>query len=99
MVEVRIMGSGDTEMASDDVQWEVREGDCVEVLRGLEAGSVDCCITSPPYYGLRDYGSGTWEGGDPECDHRVGRFESPCSEKQRSNTGSAGHQARSECPK
>ncbi len=74
-------------------------GDALETLRGLPDAVADCCITSPPYYGLRDYGSGSWEGGDPECDHRVGRFESPCSEKQRSNTGSAGHQARATCPK
>ena len=32
--------------------------------------SVHCCITSPPYWGLRDYGLATWEGGDPSCDHR-----------------------------
>jgi DNA modification methylase len=31
-------------------------GDAMDVLRGLEAGSVNCCVTSPPYYGLRDYG-------------------------------------------
>lgn len=31
-------------------------GDALEVLRTLPAGSVDCCVTSPPYYGLRDYG-------------------------------------------
>jgi len=31
-------------------------GDALEVLRGLETGSAHCCITSPPYYGLRDYG-------------------------------------------
>lgn len=31
-------------------------GDCVEVLPTLEAGSVQCCVTSPPYWGLRDYG-------------------------------------------
>ena len=30
---------------------------------------VDCCVTSPPYWGLRDYGTATWEGGDAECDH------------------------------
>jgi len=28
------------------------------------------CVTSPPYYGLRDYGTGTWEGGDPNCSHK-----------------------------
>ena len=31
-------------------------GDCLEVLRTLESGSVQCCVTSPPYWGLRDYG-------------------------------------------
>src|SRR5262245_43513271 len=27
------------------------------------------CVTSPPFFGLRDYGTGSWEGGDAECDH------------------------------
>lgn len=31
-------------------------GDCREVLKTLEADSVHCCVTSPPYFGLRDYG-------------------------------------------
>lgn len=31
-------------------------GDAVEQLRSLENESVQCCVTSPPYYGLRDYG-------------------------------------------
>lgn len=31
-------------------------GDCRDVLRTLADGSVRCCVTSPPYYGLRDYG-------------------------------------------
>lgn len=30
-------------------------GDASEVLAGMDAGSVNCCVTSPPYYGLRDY--------------------------------------------
>ncbi len=34
----------------------ILEGDCIESMRTLEAGSVNCCVTSPPYYGLRDYG-------------------------------------------
>jgi len=29
--------------------------DCIEGLKLLENESIDCCITSPPYYGLRDY--------------------------------------------
>jgi DNA modification methylase len=31
-------------------------GDCLEILPTLDAESVQCCVTSPPYYGLRDYG-------------------------------------------
>lgn len=43
--------------------------DVMDYLRSLPDDSVDCCITSPPYMGLRDYGTATWEGGDPECAH------------------------------
>ncbi len=31
-------------------------GDVLDGLRSLNAGSVHCCVTSPPYFGLRDYG-------------------------------------------
>jgi DNA modification methylase len=31
-------------------------GDSLDVLRALPDGSVDCCVTSPPYFALRDYG-------------------------------------------
>lgn len=46
------------------------QGDCFEVLKTLPDRSIDCCVTSPPYYGLRDYGTGEWVGGDPNCPHR-----------------------------
>lgn len=32
------------------------QGDCRDVLKTLPDGSINCCVTSPPYYGLRDYG-------------------------------------------
>lgn len=48
----------------------VIQGDCLEVLKTLPDSSVNCCVTSPPYYGLRDYGTGKWVGGDPDCPHR-----------------------------
>jgi DNA modification methylase len=35
---------------------EIITGDCRDVLRRLPDGSVHCCVTSPPYFGLRDYG-------------------------------------------
>ena len=34
---------------------EIRTGDCVEVMREMPDQSVHCCVTSPPYFGLRDY--------------------------------------------
>lgn len=45
--------------------YDVREG-----LRRLAAESVHCVATSPPYWGLRDYGTdpSVW-GGDPSCEH------------------------------
>lgn len=44
-------------------------GDCRDVLPQLKRESVQCVVTSPPYFGLRDYGTAQWEGGDAECDH------------------------------
>lgn len=53
----------------DDPDFRLYVGDALETLRTLPDGSVDCCVTSPPYWGLRDYGTGSWEGGDEGCDH------------------------------
>lgn len=38
-------------------------------MRQMPEKSVHTVITSPPYYGLRDYSNAMWEGGDPECEH------------------------------
>jgi len=35
---------------------QIYHGDCREVLPTLDPESVHCCVTSPPYWGLRDYG-------------------------------------------
>lgn len=35
---------------------EIIVSDCTEALRKMDAESVDCVVTSPPYWGLRDYG-------------------------------------------
>ncbi|MBB4786056.1 hypothetical protein [Streptomyces rapamycinicus] len=47
-------------------------GDGVEVLRNLPDDRADCVVTSPPYWGLRDYVTGTWTGGNPSCAHSTG---------------------------
>jgi DNA modification methylase len=48
-------------------------GDCREVMASMEPESVHCVVTSPPYWGLRDYGTATWLGGDEACDHETPR--------------------------
>lgn len=34
----------------------IHHANCIDFLRTLESNSVNCCVTSPPYFGLRDYG-------------------------------------------
>lgn len=36
--------------------YQVLQGDCLEQLKTLPSESIHCCVTSPPYWGLRDYG-------------------------------------------
>lgn len=38
-----------------EVELRVFNGDCAKVLPELEANLIQCCVTSPPYWGLRDY--------------------------------------------
>lgn len=55
-------------------------GHCLDVLRELPGASVDCCVTSPPYWGLRDYGTEpqVW-GGRADCAHRWGAARIPAA--------------------
>jgi len=52
-----------------DADFTLHVGDVRAVLAELPDESVDCVVTSPPYWGLRDYGTGSWDGGNPDCDH------------------------------
>ena len=52
-----------------DGQVTLYHGEARDVLTQLPAESVQCVVTSPPYWGLRDYGTATWDGGDAECGH------------------------------
>jgi DNA modification methylase len=45
----------------------IHTGDCREVLKTLPANSVHCAVTSPPYWGLRDYG----------CEGQIGLEQTP----------------------
>lgn len=46
-------------------------GDCLDSLRAMPDQSVNCCITSPPYFGLRDYGVDGQIGLEPTPDEFV----------------------------
>ncbi len=56
------------------ISMSIIQGDALKVLKTLEEKSIDCVITSPPYWGLRDYGTARWEGGDKKCKHIVGEI-------------------------
>lgn len=43
---------------------------------------MNCCVTSPPYWGLRDYGTAKWKGGAKGCDHKNGPLASAKSTLQ-----------------
>jgi len=46
-------------------------GDVLATLKSLPSESAQCCVTSPPYWGLRDYGTATWVGGNINCEHKA----------------------------
>ncbi len=48
---------------------DILVGDCRAMLAELPERHFHCVVTSPPYFGLRDYGTATWVGGDAGCDH------------------------------
>ena len=52
-----------------DYKNKIFVSDCIEGMRKLPDECVDMCCTSPPYWGLRDYGNTEWKGGDEKCDH------------------------------
>ena len=70
-----------------DADFTLYNGDAREVLRELPAESVHMCVTSPPFFGLRDYQTGTWEGGDAECDHKRHNRADQYAEKHTNATG------------
>jgi len=56
-----------------NLPWQILEGDVRDVLRTLPEKHFHCCVTSPPYWGLRDYGlpPSVW-GGNSACAHEWG---------------------------
>lgn len=57
-------------------------GDCRNLTQHIAPATVQCVVTSPPFYGLRDYktGGSVW-GGNPDCEHefeKQGHFKTFC---------------------
>ncbi len=53
---------------------EILNGDCLDTMRSLPAGTFQTCVTSPPYYGLRDYGVAGQIGLEPTPDEYIARM-------------------------
>lgn len=62
---------------------KILEGDCREVLKTLDSESFNCVITSPPYWGLRDYGEGGQLGMENSPDEYVANLRSVFAEVKR----------------
>lgn len=63
------------------------QGDVLEQLDLLPSDHFDCVVTSPPYWGLRDYGTAAWAGGDPACDHLGEPFRTSMGVNVNTGTG------------
>jgi DNA modification methylase len=50
------------------------QGDSLEVLKTFAPDSIDCCVTSPPYFGLRDYGVAGQIGSEKTPDEFVSKM-------------------------
>ena len=89
---------------------KIEFGDCRDIMkRWIDEGvKIQTCITSPPYYGLRDYGTATWEGGNINCEHKnakmKSRYDYPMQEGSRhakiaeTTKGTDGAKWHDECP-
>jgi site-specific DNA-methyltransferase (adenine-specific) len=67
--DITVDKSADRELKRNHIYHE----NCYVALEKMPKNSVDCVVTSPPYYDLRDYHGvdSTRIGGDPNCDHTV----------------------------
>ena len=67
----------------DDGDVQLYHGDALEVLRSLPAGCAQTCVTSPPYWGLRDYGADGQIGTEDRLGGYIARLVSVFNELRR----------------
>ena len=63
----------------------ILQGNVLDRIKDLQDNSIQCVVTSPPYWGLRDYGTAAWEGGYKNCDHRIDRANRKVTKKTNIN--------------
>ncbi len=75
-------------------------GDNVKTMQSWPDSFVQTCVTSPPYWGLRDYGTAEWDGGDDNCDHLQTNDQlDPRVTKQTQNAGTSKIRYKNKCGK
>ncbi len=67
----------------------ILQGDALTKLKELPEKSINMCMTSPPYWALRDYGTANWDGGDKNCNHKI-----PEGEQDPKNKNNTSHNVR-----
>lgn len=67
--------------SAQDIQISV--GDCLEVLKTLPDESIDCCVTSPPYYNLRNYNNSEQIGQELTPQHYIAKLVAVFAEVKR----------------
>lgn len=68
---------------------DIRIGDALAELRKMPSDSIDCCVTSPPYWGLRDYGVAGQLGMEPTLGEHLAAMVEVFEEVRRVLTPSA----------
>lgn len=61
----------------------IYNGDCLDVLKTFPDDCINCCVTSPPYYGLRDYGVDGQIGNENSPDEYVNKLTEVFTEVKR----------------
>lgn len=62
---------------------EVKVGNCLSLLKAIPDQKFQCCVTSPPYWGLRDYGIEGQIGAEPTVDEYIHSLVKVFSEVRR----------------
>ncbi len=63
-----------SQRVSENVKDKILQGDVLAMLKTLPDSLVDCVVTSPPYWGLRDYGSNGQMGLEPTLEEYIGKM-------------------------